>query len=79
MDATVALDTTYQGGAQPTRISGAPALPATTAISPASYPPLDLLPSTDSNEVKQWMSQIDFSKVPNYSQTDGTVSLVIEV
>ncbi|KAI9636971.1 uncharacterized protein MKK02DRAFT_37340 [Dioszegia hungarica] len=71
-DATVALDTTYTGGSSPTRISGAPALPAVTAISPANYPSLDVLPPTDSAQVKEWLSKIDFSKVPNYSQTDGT-------
>lgn len=73
-DATVALDTTYTASAQPTKVTGAPALPNIAAISPSNYPALDVTPPTDSAQVKEWLSQIDFSKVPNYGVTDGTVS-----
>lgn len=70
-DMTVALDTTYSAGATVTKVQGAPPLP-TTAANPANYPTLDKTPPTDSAEVKAWISAIDWSKVPNYSQTDGT-------
>lgn len=75
-DATVALDTTYSGGAQPTKISGVPALPTQASISPANYPGLDVIPPTDSAQVQDWLKAIDFSKVPNYNVTDGTVSIL---
>lgn len=71
-DATVPLDTTYTGGAQPTKVSGAGPLPSLSTVLVSNYPALDQIPPTDSVQVKQWMSQIDFSKVPNYNVTDGT-------
>jgi len=70
---TVALDTTYSKGVQPTAVSGAPATP-TGLLTVANYPPLDLVPSTSSPEVQQWLSRIDFSKVPSYNQTTGVCS-----
>ncbi|GFZ47108.1 Chitin deacetylase [Saitozyma sp. JCM 24511] len=70
-DATVALDSTYSGGAAATKVSGAPALPTGTP-SPANYPALDVSPPTNSSEVQGWLAKIDMSKVPNYNVTDGT-------
>lgn len=70
-DTTVALDSTYTQGAQPTKVSGAPALPNPTLVI-ANYPALDIVPSTNSSQVMQWVSEIDMSKVPNYNVTDGT-------
>ncbi|CAD6579930.1 MAG: chitin deacetylase [Tremellales sp. Tagirdzhanova-0007] len=72
-DSTVALDSTYTQGAQPTKVSGAPALPNPTLVI-ANYPSLDLIPSTTSPQVQQWISEIDMSKVPDYNITDGTCS-----
>ena len=56
-DSTVALDATYTMGAQPTKISGAPALPNPTLVV-ANYPALDKTPPTDSPQVQQWLSQV---------------------
>ncbi|KAK8844049.1 hypothetical protein IAR55_006843 [Kwoniella newhampshirensis] len=69
-DATVALDSTYTAGASATAVSGAPALP-TAVLTNANYPPLDMLPPTNSPEVQGWLSTIDFSKVPTYNVTTG--------
>ncbi|ORX39358.1 hypothetical protein BD324DRAFT_619382 [Kockovaella imperatae] len=66
----VPLATTYSQGIQPS-VSRAPALPNPT-LTVSNYPALDLTPPTDSPEVQEWLSKIDMSKVPNYSQTDGT-------
>ncbi|KAL7420997.1 chitin deacetylase [Cryptotrichosporon argae] len=68
-DSTIALDTTYAAGAAPTAVSGAPAIP--TAPSPANYPALDTMPPLNSTEVQQWISEIDWSKVTNYTATTG--------
>lgn len=56
-DATVALDSTYSGGAAATKVSGAPALPAGTP-SPANYPALDVSPPTNSSEVQGWLAKV---------------------
>ncbi|WWC64002.1 uncharacterized protein I303_106608 [Kwoniella dejecticola CBS 10117] len=69
-DTTVALDSTYAAGSTPTAVSGAPALP-TSALTIANYPALDVVPPTDSTEVKDWLSKIDMSKVPTYNTTTG--------
>lgn len=71
-DATVALDTTFTAGAQPSALSNVPALPNLAQINPANYPALDQIPPTNSSEVQGWLAQIDMSKVPNYGVTDGT-------
>lgn len=44
---TMALATTYAAGAQ-APISGAPALPAASAITAAAYPPTDQVPPINS-------------------------------
>ena len=56
-DSTVALDATFTMGAQPTKISGAPALPNPTLVV-ANYPALDKVPPTDSPQGQQWLSQV---------------------
>ncbi|KAG9019184.1 chitin deacetylase [Tulasnella sp. 427] len=63
--------TTYAAGAS-APYSGAPALP-TIAIVGTNYPALDTVPDINSPQVKQWLSEIDLSKVPNLSKTvDGS-------
>lgn len=62
-----ALPATFTPGS-PSPISGAPALPSTT-LNIASYPPLDLVPSVNSPEVKEWLSQIDMTKIPSSAPT----------
>lgn len=53
----------YQG----TVVSPADAAPSLypVVINPAEWPALDLTPPTDSPQVQQWISQIDWSVVPN--------------
>lgn len=50
-------------------MSSAPAIP--TAPAPSGYPPLDTIPDVTSPEVKQWVSEIDWDKVPKYAVTTG--------
>jgi peptidoglycan/xylan/chitin deacetylase (PgdA/CDA1 family) len=64
--------TTFTAGATPP-LSGAPPLPTIATINPANYPALDVVPPIDSPQVRQWLSEIDLSNVPNLSQTvDGS-------
>ncbi|KAF2760503.1 glycoside hydrolase/deacetylase [Pseudovirgaria hyperparasitica] len=39
----------------------------------SSWPPLDQVPDTNSPEVRQWVSQIDWSKVPNISPSGSAL------
>ena len=55
---TVGLDTTYSVGAQPTKVSGAGAVPLPTLPVPANYPALDVSPPIDSPEVKGWLASV---------------------
>jgi len=64
---TSALPTTYAAGATPS-IRGASPLPA-VVINPAEWPSLDHVPDVNSAQVQQWMSQIDWSKVPDIPVT----------
>ncbi|KAK4052409.1 chitin deacetylase [Microbotryomycetes sp. JL201] len=66
--ATVALPTTFTAGASPP-ISGAPPLPAITALNPANYPALDVTPPIDSPEVQQWIKDADLANAPNIPPT----------
>ncbi|KAK1922752.1 putative chitin deacetylase [Papiliotrema laurentii] len=68
---TIPLSKTETANTQPTAVSGAPALPAPT-LTIANYPALDRQPPVNSTEVQEWLSKIDFSKVPSYGVTDGT-------
>ena len=67
---TVPLDSTYPAGSSPTGVAGAPSIPSSFPIV-AQYPTLDKIPPTDSDQVKQWLSELDLSDVPNYGQTTG--------
>lgn len=55
-------------GATPS-VSSAPAIPTTPKST--DYPPLDAIPDVNSPEVKKWVSEIDWDKVPKYGVTTG--------
>ncbi|EPQ61017.1 glycoside hydrolase/deacetylase [Gloeophyllum trabeum ATCC 11539] len=69
--ATVPLDTTYAAGATPTVLSSAPPLPNPSSIVISQYPALDKVPPTDSDEVKQWIQEVQNSgiNIPGFSPT----------
>lgn len=71
---TTSLFTTYPAGASNPQVTGAPGLPNLNSILPSNFPALDVVPPTDSPQVQQWMSQIDFSQVPNVSTTVDAAS-----
>lgn len=54
---SLTLATTFTAGASNSYISGAPALPASTAAAPADYPALDVAPPTDSEQAQAWIQQ----------------------
>ncbi len=56
-DTTVALDSIYAQGAQPTAVPGAPGLPNPTLVI-ANYPALDHVPPVNSTQVMKWMSEV---------------------
>uniref|UniRef100_A0A8H7XUJ5 chitin deacetylase n=1 Tax=Psilocybe cubensis TaxID=181762 RepID=A0A8H7XUJ5_PSICU len=56
--ATKALHSTAVAGSVPTFISGAPPLPAITALRAADYPDPDKPAPTDSPEVKRWIQEV---------------------
>lgn len=71
IETPLAMFTTFAAGAS-APYTGAPALP-TIAIDPTKYPALDTKPDLNSPQMKQWLSEIDLSKVPNLSKTvDGS-------
>lgn len=71
IETPLTIFTTFAAGAS-APYSGAPALP-TINIVPTTYPALDTVPDVNSAQVKQWLSEIDLSKVPNLSKTvDGS-------
>ena len=61
---TYTLPTSATAGQTNSFVSGAPPLPTISTLNPASYPTLDKPPPVDSQEVQQWLSQIDLSKAP---------------
>ncbi|KAJ7139759.1 hypothetical protein C8R44DRAFT_765336 [Mycena epipterygia] len=69
--ATHALATTYAPGATPTAVTGAPPLPNAALLAPSSYPSLDVVVSTDTPEVQQWIKDVANSGVtiPNITAT----------
>ncbi|PWN22779.1 glycoside hydrolase/deacetylase [Microstroma glucosiphilum] len=71
---TYTLSTTYSAGATNTFISGAPALPATTALTIADFPTLDVVPPTNSSQAKAWLAQYDLSGVPDIPVTTDSAS-----
>ncbi|KAK9895109.1 carbohydrate esterase family 4 protein [Cystobasidium minutum MCA 4210] len=62
-ETTSPLPTTYVAGAT-APVQGAPVLPL-VSINPADWPALDLTPPTNSSQVQEWISQIDWSQVPD--------------
>ena len=70
---TYTLPTSATPGQTQTYVSGAPAIPTSTPVL-ANYPTPDVVPPTDSPTVQQWMSKIDFSKVPNIPQNPTEIS-----
>ncbi|SPO22228.1 probable Chitin deacetylase [Ustilago trichophora] len=71
---TTALFTTYPSGAKNPQVTGAPGLPDINSILPANFPTLDVVPPTNSPQVQKWISQIDWSKVPNVTTTVDSAS-----
>lgn len=71
---TTSLFTTYPAGAKNPQVTGAPGLPNLNSILPSNFPALDVTPPTNSPQVQQWMSQIDWSKVPNVTATVDSAS-----
>ncbi|KAI3481203.1 hypothetical protein L1887_56520 [Cichorium endivia] len=71
---TTSLFTTYAAGAKNPQVTGAPGLPDINTIAPSSFPALDVIPPTDSAQVQRWISQIDWSKVPNVTTTVDSAS-----
>ncbi|KAM5536594.1 hypothetical protein V8D89_009689 [Ganoderma adspersum] len=68
---TPVLTATYTAGAVPT-YSGALPLPSAFAYSEANWPALDVIPPTNSDEVKQWMKELDGHNIPDVAPTvDG--------
>ncbi|RDB23677.1 Chitin deacetylase [Hypsizygus marmoreus] len=54
-------------------VSGAPPLPTPFIFSPADWPEQDHIPPTDSDEVTQWMKELDGFDIPNLNPTvDGS-------
>ncbi|PAV21833.1 glycoside hydrolase deacetylase [Pyrrhoderma noxium] len=72
--ATIALPTTFTAGAIPSGIDNAPALPALSSIVAANYPPMDKQPPTDSDEVQQWIQEVQNSgiSIPTFSPTNDS-------
>lgn len=71
---TTSLFTTYPAGAKNPQVTGAPGLPNLNAILPSNFPTLDVVPPTNTTLVQQWMSEIDWSKVPNVTTTVDAAS-----
>lgn len=67
----VPLATTFPPGATPTHISNAPPIPAVTPR-PADFPKLDVHADPESDQVKEWLSYLDLSDVPDLSVTTGS-------
>ncbi|KAG8841385.1 chitin deacetylase, partial [Serendipita sp. 405] len=64
---TLPVSSSYDAGAQPT-LASAPPLPQAT-LDIAAYPELDVIPPTDSPEVKQWVDAIDWDLIPKIDPT----------
>ncbi|KAJ1028360.1 hypothetical protein NDA16_001530 [Ustilago loliicola] len=71
---TTSLFTTYAAGAKNPQVTGAPGLPNINSILPSNFPALDVVPPTNSPQVQSWISQIDWSKVPNVTTTVDSAS-----
>ncbi|GAA6003967.1 hypothetical protein JCM10207_006490 [Rhodosporidiobolus poonsookiae] len=67
-EATQPLPSTFAAGATPP-VQRAPTLPSIANLNPANYPALDVIPPIDSPEVKQWISEIDWTNIPKIGET----------
>jgi peptidoglycan/xylan/chitin deacetylase (PgdA/CDA1 family) len=69
--ATIPLPATPTAGTHPSGIPNAPPLPDISKINPANYPALDVVPPTDSAQVKQWIAQVAATGIviPNIAPT----------
>lgn len=69
---TVPLSATYSAGATPL-ISGAPVLPTPFVFQAADWPTQDQIAPTDSDEVSEWMEELNGFNIPDITPTvDGT-------
>ncbi|KAG2157813.1 carbohydrate esterase family 4 protein [Suillus bovinus] len=69
---TVPISATYSAGATPL-ISGAPVLPTPFVFQAANWPPQDQIAPTDSDEVSEWMQELNGFNIPDLDPTaDGT-------
>ncbi|KAJ1601458.1 hypothetical protein NDA14_002827 [Ustilago hordei] len=71
---TTSLFTTYAAGAKNPQVTGAPGLPDINSTLPSNFPALDAVPPTNSAQVQSWISQIDWSQVPNVTTTVDSAS-----
>ncbi|OBZ74246.1 Chitin deacetylase [Grifola frondosa] len=70
---TLPVSSTYAAGASPSYYAGAPALPTPFVVNVADWPKQDVVPPTDSDEVLQWMTELDGYDIPDFAPTvDGT-------
>ncbi|RPD76874.1 hypothetical protein L226DRAFT_532889 [Lentinus tigrinus ALCF2SS1-7] len=71
--ATPTLSSTFSAGAKPTAYSNAPALPAKFVFNAGDWPVLDQIPPTDSDQVKEWLKELDGVDIPDIRPTkDGS-------
>ncbi|KAI0079392.1 carbohydrate esterase family 4 protein, partial [Panus rudis PR-1116 ss-1] len=64
---------TFAPGTTPSQPPNAPPLPSTFVFSPADWPAQDKIPPTDSDEVKEWMKELEGVDIPDFSPTaDGS-------
>jgi peptidoglycan/xylan/chitin deacetylase (PgdA/CDA1 family) len=69
---TLPITATFSPGASPP-VSGAPALPTPFVFKTADWPIQDQVPSIDSDEVAQWMKELEGFQIPNITPTvDGS-------
>ncbi|PPQ66102.1 hypothetical protein CVT26_010903 [Gymnopilus dilepis] len=70
--ATIPLPSTAVVGSTPTFLSNAPPLPNAALLNPANYPKLDVPPPIDSDEVQQWIKEVQDTgvEIPNLNPTN---------
>lgn len=69
---TLAAVQTFTAGAKPS-YPGAPPLPTAFVFTPGAWPPQDKIPPTDSDEVAEWMKELDGFDIPDIRPTvDGS-------
>lgn len=72
-EATASVTTTFAPSATPSYMSGAPPLPSAFVYSAADWPAQDKLPDTTTDQVQQWMKELDGFDIPDLTPTtDGT-------